>query len=94
MMDDETETENTTNGAEPKPETVTLDDLAHAARNAGRDIGGLISRVDHLETSIRRTDRQVLMMIGMVTVLIYSVRQIAARMPDLAERVADAADAA
>jgi hypothetical protein len=69
---------------------VTLEDLAGAASRHTRDIGGLIARMDHLETQARRIDRQVLMMVGMVTVLIYSVRQIVSKLPAEAVNAPDA----
>jgi hypothetical protein len=45
------------------------------------DMGGLIARTDQLEARISRTDRQVLMVIGMLTVVLWTVKQLADKVP-------------
>jgi hypothetical protein len=75
-------------GPQPSGVPVTLEELQRLVGATTRDVGGMISRLDQLETTVRRTDRQVLMMIGMVSILVWAVKGLAARIP---EEVADAA---
>ena len=62
---------------QPSGGPVILTDLAGQLSRANDHIGGLISRVDQLETTVRRTDRQILMVIGIMALLLWNVKQLA-----------------
>jgi hypothetical protein len=49
----------------------------------GVDVGGLIARVDQLETMIRRIDRQVIMMAGSLALILWVVKATAVRVAEL-----------
>lgn len=59
-------------------ETAELEAL-RLARVANENTGGLIARVDQLETKVLRVDRQLLVLIGMVAVLTWSVKSLAGK---------------
>lgn len=52
---------------------------ARMAAKALDDVGGLIARVDQLETQLRRVDRQTLMLVGMVTLCMWSIKSLAGK---------------
>src|SRR5271154_7113238 len=72
-------------GPQPSGVPVTMEELQRLVGATTRDMGGMISRLDQLETTVRRTDRQVLLMIGMVTVLVWAVKGLAAKIPEVAD---------
>ena len=49
----------------------------------GIDVGGLIARVDQLETMVRRVDRQVIMMAGSLAIILWVVKATAVRVQGL-----------
>jgi hypothetical protein len=66
-------------GPPPQPgETAELEAL-RLARLANETAGGLIARLDQLETKVLRVDRQLLVLIGMVAVLTWSVKSLAGK---------------
>jgi hypothetical protein len=79
-------------GPSEQPQATAESPEAAAARmaaNASREVGGMVARLDQLETRVARVDRQVLMLIGMFAVLAWSVKSIAGKL-----ELADAAAAA
>jgi hypothetical protein len=72
-------------GPQPMGGGFTLDDLTDTVQRLRSDVGGLISRTDQLETMCRRADRQTLMLIGLVSVLMWSVKSIAQKLPELTD---------
>lgn len=59
------------------PAPQPMQEFAALLEDARGDIGGLISRTDQLEATVRRVDRQVLMTIGILAVVLWGVRQLA-----------------
>jgi hypothetical protein len=60
------------------------------ARGAHEAAGGLIARVDQLETKVVRVDRQLLILIGMVALVTYSIKSLAGKLEGV---IADATPA-
>jgi hypothetical protein len=80
------------NGGEPERqpgESAELEAL-RLARRADEIAGGLVARLDQVETKLVRVDRQVLILIGMVAVVTYTVKAIAGRIPEVADAAAPA----
>jgi hypothetical protein len=65
--------------AEPQP----LQELVTMLQRAREDIGGLVARVDQLETTIRRVDRQTIMMAGSLAVILWTVKSILGKLQGL-----------
>jgi hypothetical protein len=49
------------------------------AARALDNVGGLIARVDQLETQLRRIDRQTLMLVGMMALCMWSIKSLAGK---------------
>lgn len=75
---------------EPEAVAQPMQEVINQLERARQDIGGLISRVDQLETTIRRVDRQTIMMAASLAIILWTVKSIAARLPAAAETVAGA----
>jgi hypothetical protein len=67
----------------PQPSPQPLQELIARLESARGDIGGLISRTDQLEATVRRLDRQVLMSIGILAVVLYGVKHLAKQLQEL-----------
>jgi hypothetical protein len=59
--------------------TPTLEDALRLGRVANQEIGGLIARIDQLESRVQRVDRQVLVAIGMLALLTWTVKSLAGK---------------
>lgn len=57
----------------PQPIPQPMHELIERIDRAWGDIGTLISRADQLEATIRRVDRQVIMMAGTLALVLYYV---------------------
>lgn len=60
-----------------------MQEIVNQLDRALTDIGGLVSRTDQLEATIRRVDRQVLMMAGTLVIVLWSVKQFAGKLEGL-----------
>jgi hypothetical protein len=67
----------------PQPSPQPLQELIARLESARGDIGGLISRTDQLEATVRRLDRQVLMSIGILALVLYGVKHLAQQLEEL-----------
>lgn len=66
---------------EPAPSTTQpMQEIVRQLDRALTDIGGLVGRTDQIETSVRRIDRQVLMMAGCLVLVLWSVKQVAGKL--------------
>jgi hypothetical protein len=68
--------------AAPAPERAPSE-LYDQLEAIGVDVGGLIARVDQLETMIRRVDRQVIMIAGSLAIILWVVKQTAMHVGEL-----------
>lgn len=68
-------------------ETAELEAL-RLARLANETAGGLVARLDQIETKVGRVDRQVLMVIGMIAVLTWSVKVLGGKLEGLSDAAA------
>jgi hypothetical protein len=60
---------------EPVQAPQPLQELVVRVDRAWEDIGALISRADQLETTVRRLDRQTIMMVGTLALALWTVRK-------------------
>jgi hypothetical protein len=65
----------------PAPQAVR--ELYEQLETIGIDVGGLIARVDQLETMVRRVDRQVIMMAGSLAIILWVVKATAGHVREL-----------
>lgn len=65
--------------AAPQPASELYEQL----EAIGVDVGGLIARVDQLETMVRRVDRQVIMMAGSLAIILWVVKATAGHVQEL-----------
>ena len=65
----------------PPPQPAS--ELYEQLEAIGIDVGGLIARVDQLETMVRRVDRQVIMMAGSLAIILWVVKATAVRVQGL-----------
>jgi hypothetical protein len=66
---------------QPAPQPMQA--MVELLEDARVDIGGLISRTDQLEATVRRVDRQILMTIGVLAIVLYGVKQLAGKLEEL-----------
>lgn len=69
--------------AEQVPTTADVQDAIRMAATCNREVGGMVSRLDQLETRVARIDRQVLMVVGMIAVVMFGVKQLAGKLEEL-----------
>lgn len=67
----------------PAPAPQPMQALVELLEEGRADIGGLISRTDELEATVKRVDRQVLMTIGILAIVMYGVKQVAGKLQEL-----------
>jgi hypothetical protein len=60
-----------------------MQELVAQMERAWSDIGGLISRTDQLEATVRRVDSQTIMMIGTLALVLYVTRKALMRVEEL-----------
>lgn len=65
------------------PAAKPADELYERLEAVGVDVGGLIARVDQLETMVRRIDRQVIMMAGTLAIILWVVKATAGHVREL-----------
>jgi hypothetical protein len=69
---------------QPEPAVAQpMQEIVNQLDTALRDIGGLVSRTDQLEATVRRVDRQILMTIGILAVVLYGVKHLAKQLEQI-----------
>lgn len=68
---------------EPQPAPQPMHEMVKQLERAWSDIGALISRTDQLEATVRRIDRQTIMMVGSLALVLYVTRQALAKVQEL-----------
>jgi hypothetical protein len=68
---------------EPAQVTQPLQELVERVDRAWEDIGALISRTDQLEATVRRVDRQTIMMIGSLALVLWVTKKALAHVEGL-----------
>lgn len=69
---------------EPVQAPQPLQELVGRVDRAWNDIGALISRTDQLEATVRRVDRQTIMMVGTLALILYVTRKALVRVEEIA----------
>ncbi len=69
---------------EPPPVSPQpMQEIVKQLDRALTDIGGLVSRTDQIETTMRRVDRQVIMLAGCLALVLWTVKQFAGKLDEL-----------
>jgi hypothetical protein len=69
---------------EPAQVAQPFQELVERVDRAWEDIGALISRTDQLEATVRRVDRQVIMTVGTLALILWVTRKALLRVEEIA----------
>jgi hypothetical protein len=67
----------------PEPEPQPMQEMMRQLTRARKEVGVLVSRLDQVEATVRRLDRQTIMMVGSLALVLYVTRQALTRVQEL-----------
>lgn len=77
----------------PEQAPQPLQGLVEQVRQGRLDVGALIARTDAIESTVRRVDRQTIMLVGALALVLWTTRQALAKLIDLEATVTTLSEA-